>query len=41
MNQSDPNGLNWTKWNNVDQMDKIGPNRTEVNRLDEIGQKWI
>ena len=43
----DTNGLNWTKRNEVDRMDKIGlngnkvdqtrPNRIEVDR---IGPKW-
>ena len=29
MNRSDPNGLNWTKWNKVDKMDRIRPNRNK------------
>ena len=37
MNQSDLNGLNWTKLNKVDQIDKIGPKGLNRNKVDRIG----
>ena len=44
MNQNDLNRPNWTKWNNVDQMERKkpnGPNRTKVDleKIDRIGPK--
>ena len=44
MNQSDLNGLNWTKLNKVDQIDKIGwngPNRNKVDRIGPNKNEWI